>query len=316
MMKKRKIKWAGRNVFGLLRDTTETWTRNDPWTLSAAISYYSIISLPALLLIIFKTAGYFYGEEAIHGEITSQIEDFVGTQAAYQVSQMIMKAQFSTNTVWATVVGIGALIFSATAVFMQLQRALNHIWGIRVQPQKAILKLLISRAFSLLMIFLLGMIMIATLILSSLIYVLSDFLMEYFQTVGKVIFFTIDIAFSVLILGLLFTAILKVLPDGNVRWRDLWIGALITSVLFNLGKFVIGYYIGQSNPGSAYGAAGSVILILIWVAYSSLVFLFGAAFTKEYADGFGKTVTAASYAERTVRISRHRWEEHFEEDEE
>lgn len=297
-----KIKKFFRRLYKLLAKSAEVWSENDPWTLSAAISYYTIISLPGLLVIIITVAGYFYGEKEIQGEIRGQFNELIGAESASQIIKMIEKARLGANTVWATILGIGTLIFSATGVFAQLQRALNQLWDLQVIPKKAMLKLLITRLFSMGMILILGFLMLVSLVISSAIYFFSDALSDYLGMIGTYLFEVINIVFSLIVVAAVFALIFKVLPDAKVSWKKIWVGAFLTSILFNIGKFLIGYYIGQSDPGSTYGAAGSVILILIWVAYSSLILLFGAAFTRVYAERKGDFIKTNEYAKRINKV--------------
>lgn len=286
----------------LFSKSADVWSKNDPWTLSAAISYYAIISLPGLLVIIISVAGYFYGEQEIQGEIKNQFDNLIGSESARQVAGMIEQARLGSDSVWATILGIGALIFSATGVFAQLQRALNQLWGIKILPKKAIIKLLLTRLFSLGMILVLGFLMMVSLIISSLIFFFSDLISDYLGQAGTYLFEAINVTFSLVVVATVFALIFKVLPDAKISWKKIWVGAFLTSGLFNLGKYLIGYYIGQSDPGSTYGAAGSVILILIWVAYSSLILLFGAAFTRVLAERKGEVIKTSDYAEKVNEV--------------
>ncbi len=286
------------NIKRLVSKTFEVWSLNDPWTLSAAIAYYTIISLPAILVIILTITGYFYNEARIQQEIQSQISQLVGNESANQVIKMIDRAQLSTNTFWATIIGVATLIFSATGVFLQLQRALNQIWDIRIKPKKAFIKFLINRAFTLSTVVILGFLMMVSLVLSSLISLFSSFITDNLNIHIGFLYTAINGIFTLAITIIVFLLMFRILPDARVKWRYLLVGATVTALLFNLGVWLIGLYIGNSDPGSTYGTAGSLVLILIWVAYSALIFLLGAAFTRVYAERKDHVITTTGFAER------------------
>ncbi|MCB2219063.1 MAG: YihY/virulence factor BrkB family protein [Bacteroidetes bacterium] len=291
------------NLKKIVANTFKVWSFNDPWTLSAAISYYTIISLPAIMVIMLTITGYFYSEEKVQQEINNQITQLIGNESARQVINMIDKAKISTQTFWATVIGIVTLIISATGVFLQLQRALNQIWDIRVKPKKALLKFLINRVFTLSTIVILGFLMLVSLVTSSLITIFSGFITEYFSIKAGFLFNGTNTIFTLFFTGVVFLLMFRILPDARIKWRFLMIGSLVTSVLFNFGIWLIGFYIGRSDPGSTYGAAGSLVLILIWVAYSSLIFLLGAAFTRVYAERKNEVIDTTSFAERIDKVA-------------
>jgi len=285
----------------LVVKTYEVWSANDPWTLSAAISYYTIISLPAILVIILSITGYFYSEQTIQNEIKAQVTDLMGQESASQVMKMIDRAQLSVTSFWATFIGILTLIFSATGVFLQLQRALNQIWDIRIKSDRALIKLLINRAFTLSAIVILGFLMLVSLVISSLISIFSGLITDYLNMEAGSLYSMINGLFTFLITAIVFLLMFRILPDARVKWRYLTVGSLVTALLFGLGIWLIELYIGRSDPGSTYGAAGSLILILVWVAYSSLIFLFGAAFTRVYAEQKGEIKTTG-FAERIDEV--------------
>jgi membrane protein len=296
-----KIKEYFHRIKDLIVRTYKVWSANDPWTLSAAISYYTIISLPAILVIILSITGYFYSEQTVQDEINSQITELIGQESAAQVMRMIDSAQLSATSFWATLIGIVTLIFSATGVFLQLQRALNRIWDIRIKSNRALLKLLIDRAFTLSAIVILGFLMLVSLVISSLISIFSGIITEFLNIEAGLLYSGINGLFTFLITTFVFMLMFRILPDARVKWKYLAVGAVITALLFGLGIWLIELYIGRSDPGSTYGAAGSLVLILVWVAYSSLIFLFGAAFTRVYAESMGEVKTTA-FAEKINEV--------------
>ncbi|MEX0965899.1 MAG: YihY/virulence factor BrkB family protein [Bacteroidia bacterium] len=288
------------HLWSLLKETYIEWNEDEPFRLSAVVAYYAILSLPALLVIIIAVAGTIFGPDAIKGEIAGQVSDIVGSEAAKQTETMIAEASMSERTVTATIIGIGTLIFGATGVFFHLQKSLNEIWGVKSQPKRAFLGLLRDRAFSFGMVMVIAFLLLISLIVSAALSALSNWIVS--QLPGWTIYFFrfIDLIISLGIITILFALIFKVLPDVKIKWRDVWTGAVVTSVLFVAGKFALGLYFSEADPGSAYGAAGSVIVILIWISYACLILFFGAEFTQVYARRYGDRIEPADYAVRTA----------------
>ncbi|MEH0157868.1 YihY/virulence factor BrkB family protein [Limibacter armeniacum] len=283
----------------LLKETYKEWDNDDPFGRSAAIAYYTIFSLPGLLIIIVTVAGMVYGEEAVQGALSDQIADMVGGKAAKEVENIIAKSKVEANFTLATFIGIGTLLFGATGLFVQLQKALNHIWGVKVKDSAGYMKLVMDRVTSLGIIIMIGFLLMVSLVLSTAISAFSDLISTYFSESLVIVSHLLNIALSLAIITLLFATIFKVLPDVDVTWKMVWKGALITAILFTLGKFGIGVYLGTSKPDSAFGAAGSIILILLWVSYSCLILFFGAEFTQVYSRTYGRGIQPSSHAERT-----------------
>ena len=289
-----------KNIFSMLKATYTEWNEDEPFRQSAVIAYYSIFSLPALLIIIINAVGIIYGEEAVQGEISAQIGSLVGAEAAQQVEDIIASTSQQSNNFFAIVIGIGTLLFGATGVFYQLQQSLNKVWEVELKPNSGYTKLAIDRATSLGVILAIGFLLLVFLVVTTALSALGgwierqlpDFMLYVFQAVNFLVPFGV--------ITLLFALIYKVLPDVTISWRAVWVGAVVTALLFSIGKSAIGFYFGQSNPASAFGAAGSIILILLWVNYSALIFLFGAEFTQVYARRYGERIEPNSYAQRTA----------------
>ena len=288
-----------KNFWGLLKQTFRQWREREPFNNSIIISYYTIFSLPGLLVIIITVAGYFYDEKKITTQITGQIEATVGGDTASDVEQIVAKASESKGSVIASVLGIATLLFGATGVFYQLQQILNKMWEVKPKPKQKILKLVRDRIFSFGLILVVGFLLLVSLVLSAALSAVGDWVSGHISESLQVAFKILDFLVSLAVVTLLFASIYKFLPDAKISWKDVWIGALMTSVLFVIAKFALGIYFGKSDPGSTYGAAGSIILIMLWVSYAGLILLFGAEFTQVYANRYGKKVRPVSTAVST-----------------
>jgi membrane protein len=282
---------------GLLKETFTKWNERDPFASSTTIAYYAIFSLPGLLVIIINLAGYFFGTEAVTNQITTQIGGMVGGDTAKDVQTIIAKASESKESTLATILGVATLIFGATGVFYQVQKILNNIWEVKPKPKQKILKLIKDRVFSFGLILVVGFLLLISLVVSAALSALSDWVSGSFSDSLSFVFKILDILVSLGVVTVLFAAIYKFLPDAKVKWRNVWVGSILTAVLFVVAKFALGFYFGKSNPGSAYGAAGSIILIMLWVSYAGLILLYGAEFTKIYADAHGEAIQPSEGAE-------------------
>jgi len=291
------IREKGKSLFAILKATYLEWNSDDPFRQSAVIAYYSIFSLPALLIIIIKVVGQVFGEEAIRGEIATQISSAVGEEAAIQVQDMIASVSQQGDSTIAIIVGVGTLLFGATGVFVQLQLSLNKVWEVEAKPESGILKIALDRILSLGFIVGVGFLLIISLALTAGLQALGNFIQRYLPDYLLYVFQVAEEMISLGVITTLFAMIYKFLPDAKVEWRSVWIGAAVTAGLFVLGKIGLGIYFGQAEPGSAFGAAGAVILILLWVNYSALIFLFGAEFTQVYARRKGHKIEPSNHAQ-------------------
>jgi membrane protein len=283
-----------RNVklyFRMLKDTFKQWNEREPFNNSIIIAYYTIFSLPGLLVIMINIAGYFFGAEAVTKQLSGQIGGIVGGDTAKSIEEMISNAQKTGGTTLSTILSVATLLFGATGVFYQLQQILNKIWEVKPKPkEKMIIKLIKDRVFSFGLILVVGFLLLVSLALSAGLSALSGWVETHISGAFLIVFKTLDILISVGVITVLFAAMFKFLPDAEIKWRDVWHGAILTSILFVIAKFLLGLYFGNSDPASTYGAAGSIILIMLWVNYSGLILLFGAEFTKVYATTHGRYV--------------------------
>ena len=266
----------------LLKDTYISWDKNDPWAKSAIIAYYALFSLPSLLIITVYFAGLFFGQEAVEGRITHEIGSLIGEGSADLIQTMIINSALDQNSPVFIIFGIGILIFGATGVFFQLQKALNDIWSVRAK-QNTFIATLKRRVVAFGMVLAVGLLMLISLIISSAINMLSELIGNYYTDLSSGLIEVLGFVFSQIIITILFATIFTVLPDVKIKWKTNLIGAFMTSFLFLVGKYLIGFYFSKSDPASVYGAAGSVVLVLLWVYYTCLILFFGAEFTVNWA---------------------------------
>lgn len=269
-------------LFKLLKNTYLSWDKNDPWAKSAIIAYYALFSLPSLLIITVHFAGLFFGREAVEGKITEEISGLIGKGSAELIQTMIINSALSESSLLFIIFGVGVLIFGATGVFFQLQKALNNIWSVRALKNN-ILDTLKRRAVSFGMVLIIGLLLLISLVLSTAVNALSDFIGNYFNEFSTFFIKLLNFVISQVIITSLFASIFTLLPDVKVKWKTNLIGAFMTSLLFLVGKYLIGFYFSESDPASVYGAAGSVVLVLLWVYYTCLILFFGAEFTVNWA---------------------------------
>jgi membrane protein len=263
---------------------------------SASLAYYTVLSLAPLLVIILTVTGFIFGKEVISGQLYFQLNKLVGHEAALQLQEIIKNVKLSGNNFFATTVTVIVLLIGATGIFGEIQDSLNKIWGLRLKSKRSWWKVLLDRVISFSLIISLGFVLIVSLLLNALAAAISGKIADFLPGLGDSLLFIIDTGISLTITTIVFGAIFKVLPDAKIKWRDVLTGAFITSCLFLLGKYAIGYYLGQSNLGSVYGAAGSVIILMVWVYYSSAILYLGAVFTKVYATNFGGKIQPSDFS--------------------
>ncbi len=287
-MKSHKIGIKG--LWPVTKDTVKAWNAADPFRQSAVIAYYAIFSMPALLVIIIACAGLAFGEEAVTGEISRQISTAMGEETSKQVEEIIAKAGEKESSIWATIISIFTLFIGCTGVFAQLQASLNQIWEVKVDAKKKWLRTLRDRLFSFGLVLAIGFLMLVSLVLTAGLSAFSEWIRASMPDMMLVLFYILNFVVSFGVITVLFAMMFKVLPDAQVRWRNVWIGAAVTAALFTLGKFLLGIYFGKADPGSAYGAAGSIVLIMLWVSYSCMIVFLGAEFTKQYTLAKGDEI--------------------------
>lgn len=269
----------------LLKTASKKWWNREPFNKSAIIAYNAIFSLPGLLVVITSIAGYFFGDDAVNGRLHYQVAQAMGNDTADQVQNIVMIASKSKDSVWATIMGIAIILVGATGVFVQLQRSFNKIWGIKASATKSgIWSFIKTRIFSFGLIISIAFLLLISLVFSSLLAALSKWVIQHWSTSLLIFFKVLNVILSFTVITLLFALMFKYLPDAKIKWHSVWIGAILTSILFAFGETALGLYFGKADPASGYGAAGSIVLILLWTSYSSMIVFFGAEFTKVYSD--------------------------------
>lgn len=267
--------------------------------LSASLAYTTVFSLAPLLIVILFICGKIFGREAIEGSIYSQIESFVGPKSALQLQEIVKNASVSGKSSIAAVIGVITLLIGATSLFAEIQDSINTIWGLKTKPGKSVIQFIKARIASFGIIGSLGFLLLVSLGITALIEALGKHLIQRFPDVTVVVFYIINLVITFIVTTSLFAVIFKVLPDAKIQLRDVWAGAIATTLLFMLGKFGISFYISKSSIGTTYGAAGSLVVLLVWIYYSSVILYFGAEFTKSYAIKFGSPIHPNSYAVTT-----------------
>lgn len=282
--------------WNILKESFSKFSEDDVFTHAAALSYYTIFSLPPMLLIILFTTTWFYDETAVKDALFSQIGELVGKDGAQQLLLTIEKLNIFEPTLWATVLGGGILIFTSTTVFVTFQNALNKIFRVKAKPSGwGILKLIKDRTLSFAFLIGVGFVLLVSLAVNAFLESFGKYV-EEMTGVSLLISILTSIVIPFFVITLLFAMMFKYLPDAKLQWKDTWFGAIITSLLFVIGKYLISFYIGNSNVAGLYDAAGSVMVIMVWVFYASLIVMYGAVFTFTYKKVKGEKIKAAEYA--------------------
>jgi len=277
---------------------SQWWNEDRPFELSAALAYYTLFSMAPLLVIAISVAGFVFGREAAQDQVVNTLGDFVGKDAGATIQGMIENAskQQTSESIFAMVSGVALLLFGAGGVVGQLQSSLNMIWGVEPKPGRGVLGFLRDRFMSYAMVLGVGFLLLVSLVITAALSAFDQFLANSMSGAG-VVLEVVHFVVSLGVIAFLFAAIFKFLPDAEIAWRDVAIGALMTAILFNVGKSIIGLYIGQSSATSVYGAAGSLVTLLLWIYYSGLIFFFGAELTQVYASRFGSGLAPAENAQ-------------------
>ncbi len=302
----KNIKLFFTNLWIVVRDAFNGFLDDRCLKLSAALAYYTVFSLAPLLVLIISVVSIFLGEEAIRGQIFSQINGLVGNEAAKQIQDMIKNVGLSGKTNTALAIGIVTLVIGATSIFVEIQDSVNLIWRVKAKPKRGWLKLLKDRLLSSSLVVSLGFLLLVSLVVNGLVLAMSGVLTRYIPGVGVYIISAFNFLISTAVVATLFAVIFKVLPDAKIAWKDVRWGALFTALLFMLGRYLIGIYVETTSTSSAYGAAGSLIVILTWIYYTAAILYFGAEFTQAYANHFGIKIEPADYAVYVEQTERER----------
>jgi membrane protein len=283
-------------LFKIAASASKRWWSKDPFMQSAVIAYYAIFSIPGLLVMVIFIGSLFFKSDVITDNLTTQISSIMGVETARQIQDMIISINKTDKSVLATIVGIITVLVGATGVFVELQKALNVIWEVKAKPRKAIFAMIRTRLFSFGMILSIGFLLLISLTITTIIAIMSHWVISHWPNIVLIIFYVINFIISFGVVMFLFALLYKILPDAKIQWKHIWLGSILTAFLFILGKTAIGFYLSKTNPGSLYGAAGSIVLILLWVSYSSMIFFYGAEFTRAYADHYTGKVPATDIA--------------------
>lgn len=297
-----------KNLVYLIKETFAEWSEDKASRLAAALAYYTSFSLAPILVLIIGIAGLVLGNStAVHDLIMTQVGDLLGDEGALFISSMIKNASKPSTGVIATIVGVVTLLFGALGVFGELQNALNTIWEVQLKPitglANNIKHYLVKRVLSFAMLMVILFLLLVSLVISAALSAFGDFMDNAFA-ISEIVMQMFNFLFSFGLITLLFALIFKYLPDAKIRWRDVWLGAGVTSLLFTLGKFAIGLYLGKSEVSTTFGAAGSLALLLIWVYYSSQIIFLGAEFTQVYANTFGTPIEPDEDAVKLTEVER------------
>lgn len=281
------------NLPTLLKLTYQGWKEDKASRLAAALAYYTIFSLGPLLIIVIAVTGFFWQREAVQSSVMNQVQGLVGPEGATFVSDLLTSASNPARGILATILGVITLIFGALGAFNELHNALNTIWEVKEEETKGFLesikKVIFSRLLSFTMILGIGFLLLVSLVISAGLSAVQETVGNAIP-VSEILLQILNLIISIGVITVLFALIFKYLPDAEIAWRDVWLGAFVTALLFSLGKFLIGLYLGNSAVGSSFGAAGSLVLLLIWIYYSAQILFFGAEFTQVYANKFGSKI--------------------------
>ncbi len=268
---------------------------------SAALSFYTIFSLPPVLIIVISISGMIFTKSEVTAKIFQELATLLGTETAQEVQSIVEKANNLKPTLWAKISGISALVISATGIFNSLQDSLNYIWAVKAKPRYSFLKMIFNRVLSFSMLITLAFLLMISLVVHAVVITITTWLSDLFEQNTLFLLQLGNIFLSFSIITLLFGFIYKVLPDVKISWKDVTVGAIATALLFSIGKYFFGLYLGKSNLISTYGAAGAIILVLLWVFYSSIVLFLGAEFTQVYARRNNRDIQPSDFAVRVIR---------------
>jgi membrane protein len=290
-----------KKIWKVLVATFSGFINDNGLKLSASLAYYTVFSLAPLLILVISLAGLFWGNDAAANRLYPQIAQIVGPPAALQIQEMLKNLAFSGKTGMAVVIGVVTLLVGASSIFVEIQDSLNMIWRVKAKPKKGWLKMLQNRFLSFSLIVSLGFLLLVSLVLNFLMDALSDRLVHFLPYITNLLIKGINLGVTLIVISTLFAIIFKVLPDVKIRWKDVRSGAIFTALLFMLGQYAIGIYLQYEAQSSAYGAAGSIILILLWIYYTAAILYIGAEFTQVYAEAVGCKIEPADYAVAVIQ---------------
>ncbi len=297
-----KKKLTFKEIWVVLKNAINGFIEHKVTRMSGALAYYTVFSMAPLLILIISLSAMFFSRDAVEGQVYTQLVGFMGSDTAKQLQEIIKNAAIGDKDKIALIVSIVTLLIGATTVFAEIQDSINDIWGLKAKPKRGWLKLIQNRFLSFSVIISLVFILLVSLVITTLLDELNNRLREIFPDITVVVFYVFNQLFTLIVVSIIFAVIFKVLPDAEIRWKDVLSGALATAILFMLGKFAISFYISKSDVGSTYGATGSLVVLLLWTYYSSIILYFGAEFTKAFAVKYGSEIYPSHYAVTTKQI--------------
>lgn len=293
---KKKIKDSIKETIDFIRQMLRAWEEDNCFRLAAALSYYTIFSLAPMIIIVISVAGYFFGKDAVTGQIFMQVKDLIGEDGARGLQNMVENAYMEKSSFITKAIGIGTLIFSATATFTVLQDSLNTIWEVKAKPSRGWLKFLLNRVLSFALVMGVGFLLLVSLVIHTVLIALQSFIERILDTFSVYLIQITQSLVSFGVITLLFAMMFKFLPDVRLRWRHVWRASILTTILFSIGRYLISLYLANSNLASTYGAASSVVIIILWINYSSLIFFLGAEYIHIYMLRRGETIKPTDQA--------------------
>ena len=289
-------KFSVAHLPSLLSEAFKAWINDDPWRLSAVVAYYAVLALPGLLVIVISSMGYLWSPEVVQSKLMVEVAAALGQDVADSIMSIMQNVRQNEKSTLATLIGVATLIFGATGVFYHLQLSINKVWQIKQNPDVLWKRVVKDRAIGFAFVLIIGFLLLTSFIISTVISIFHDYLSSQIPYSIYWITYLANSLITFLIIAFLFALIFKYLPDAKIKWKYVWVGGLITSLLFSLGKFGLSTYFSSSNPASPYGAAGSVVLVLLWVSYSCLILFYGAEFTWVFARRYGYEIKPQAHA--------------------
>jgi membrane protein len=297
-------KVTAKGILEVLKKSGQGFLKDKVPKLSGSLAYYTIFSIGPMLIVMIFLANLFWGENAIEGNIVGQLKGLIGNSAALQIQEIIKNASIDSNGTFATIAGFVTLVIGATTVFSEIQDSINSIWNLKLKESTGWFKLLLTRILSFSIVVALGFLLLVSLIINGLLEGLMNHLEQMFPDIAVIVIYIVNLLLTLVVTAFLFAIIFKVLPDAHIKWRDVTTGAIFTAILFMIAKFGITLYVGKSDIGSTYGAAGSLVVVLTWIYFSAMILYFGAEFTKAYALKYGGEIRPNKYTEtvQTVEV--------------
>lgn len=285
-----------RKSFYLAKKGFEAFQKDDPFTLAGALAYFTIFAIPPLLVVLISVVGYIAGQQTAQQELFGQIQTLWGDRGVKIIRIAVQNYSIGEQALWQKIISIGILAFSASSFFAVIQSSLNQIWEVKPKPENSLLKMILNRILSFSIILVLGALLIASFVLESVLLTLRDNLDQLIPGIPPIVFGILGYLLTFLLIVLMIAIVYKFLPDAIVEWKVVWIGAFITAFLFMIGRLAISFYLTQSSMTDAYGVAGALVLILVWIFYSAIILFYGAEVTQQYALYFAHDIVPKEHA--------------------